>query len=129
MGVRATRGGFVPEHTRPGDVLADRYRLTDLLTESKGGRFWRAFDSVLQRDVAVHIIACDDERAPLLRDAARTSATVLDRRMLRVLDIDEATEHCFVVNEWGSGTSLDILLADAGPLSPTIAAWIVAEVA
>jgi hypothetical protein len=119
----------VPQHTRPGDVLADRYRLTDLLTESKGGRFWRAFDSVLQRDVAVHIIGCDDERAPLLRDAARKSATVVDRRMLRVLDIDEASERCFVVNEWGSGTSLDILLADGGPLSPTVSAFIVAEVA
>jgi len=119
----------VPEHTRPGDVLADRYRLTDLLTESGGGRFWRAFDSVLQRDVAVHIIACDDERAPLLREAARTSATVLDRRMLRVLDIDEAADRCFVVNEWGSGTSLDIMLADGEPLSPTVSAWIVAEVA
>ncbi len=119
----------MPEHTRPGDVLADRYRLTDLLTESGGGRFWRAFDSVLQRDVAVHIIACADERAPLLREAARTSATVVDRRMLRVLDIDEAEDRCFVVNEWGSGTSLDILLADGEPLSPTVAAWIVAEVA
>ena len=119
----------MPEHTRPGDVLADRYRLTDLLTESKGGKFWRAFDNVLQRDVAVHIIPADDERAPLLREAARTSATVLDRRMLRVLDIDEAAGRCFVVNEWGSGTSLDILLADGGPLSPTVAAWIVAEVA
>ena len=113
----------MPEHTRPGDVLADRYRLTDLLTESEGGRFWRAFDSVLQRDVAVHIIACSDPRAPLLREAAKTSATVLDRRMLRVLDIDEAAERCFVVNEWGSGTSLDILLAHAEPLSPTVAAW------
>ncbi len=118
----------MPEHTRPGDVLADRYRLTDLLTESQGGRFWRAFDSVLQRDVAVHIIAMSDERAPLLRAAARRSATVLDRRMLRVLDIDEAADRCFVVNEWGSGTSLDILLADGEPLSPTVAAWIVAEV-
>jgi len=119
----------VSEHTRPGDVLAGRYRLTDLLTESAGGRFWRAFDSVLQRDVAVHIIACDDERAPLLRNAARTSATVLDRRMLRVLDIDEADDRCFVVNEWGNGTSLDILLADGEPLSPPVAAWIVAEAA
>jgi hypothetical protein len=119
----------VPEHTRPGDVLADRYRLTDLLTESRGGRFWRAFDSVLQRDVAVHIIMTDDDRAPLLREAARRSATVLDRRMLRVLDIDEAADRCFVVNEWGSGTSLDILLADGGPLSPTVSAWIIAEVA
>jgi hypothetical protein len=119
----------VPEHTRPGDVLADRYRLTDLLTESEGGRFWRAFDSVLQRDVAVHIITVTDPRAPLLHDAARRSATVLDRRMLRVLDIDETADRCFVVNEWGSGTSLDILLADGGPLSATVAAWIVAEVA
>lgn len=119
----------MPEHTRPGDLLAERYRLTDLLTESRGGRFWRAFDTVLQRDVAVHIIACSDDRAPRLRAAARTSATVLDRRMLRVLDIDEAAEHCFVVNEWGSGTSLDLLLADAGPLSPTVSAWIVSEVA
>ncbi len=118
----------MPEHTRPGDVLADRYRLTDLLTESQGGRFWRAFDSVLQRDVAVHIIALSDDRAPLLREAARRSATVLDRRMLRVLDIDEADDRCFVVNEWGSGTSLDILLAHGEPLSPTVAAWIVAEV-
>jgi hypothetical protein len=110
-------------------VLADRYRLTDLLTESKGGRFWRAFDSVLQRDVAVHIISCDDDRAPLLREAARRSATVLDRRMLRVLDIDEAEDRCFVVNEWGSGTSIDLMLADGGPLSPMVSAWIIAEVA
>src|SRR3954462_11053613 len=112
----------MPEHTGPGDVLVDRYRLTDLLTESKGGKFWRAFDSVLQRDVAVHIIACDDTRAHLLREAARTSATVLDRRMLRVLGIDEASEWCFLVIEWGSCPSLDILLADGGPLPPTVAA-------
>lgn len=127
MGERS-EGTWLPEHTRPGDVLAGRYRLTDLLTEQAGGRFWRAFDSVLHRDVAVHIIATTDDRAPLLREAARTSATVLDRRMLRVLDIDETAEGCFVVNEWGSGTSLDILLADRGPLSPAVAAWIVAEV-
>jgi serine/threonine kinase PknH len=119
----------VPEHNRPGDALADRYRLTDLLTESAGGRFWRAFDSVLQRDVAVHIISCEDDRAPLLRNAARTSATVVDRRMLRVLDIDEADDRCFVVNEWGSGTSLDILLAGGDPLPPAVAAWVVAETA
>ncbi len=121
-------GTWLPEHTRPGDVLAGRYRLTDLLTEQEGGRFWRAFDSVLHRDVAVHIIRATDVRAPLLREAARTSVTVLDTRMLRVLDIDETTEGWFVVNEWGSGTSLDILLADSGPLPAAVAAWIVAEV-
>lgn len=114
---------------RPGDVLADRYRLVDLLTESGGGRFWRAHDRVLERHVALHVIAEDDERAEALMDAARRSATVHDRRLLRVLDADRTDGLCFVVNEWGSGDSLDIMLAGDGPLGPRRSAWIVSEVA
>ena len=49
--------------------------------------------------------------------------------LLRVLDADQRDDLCFVVNEWGSGTSLDIMLADDGPLAPRRAAWLVAEVA
>ena len=70
----------MPHSIRPGDVLADRYRLVDLLSESGGGRFWRAHDRVLERHVALHVIAADDERAERLLDAARRSATVLDPR-------------------------------------------------
>jgi serine/threonine protein kinase len=127
----------VPHAIRPGDVLADRYHLVDLLDESAGGLFWRAYDSMLDRSVALHLIRADDPRAELLRDAARTSAQVVDRRVLRVLDVDETTEQtagdggalCYVVNEWASGVSLDILLADEGPLAPRRAAWLVSEVA
>jgi serine/threonine protein kinase len=119
----------VPHATRAGDVLADRYRLVDLLSESGGGRFWRAHDRVLERHVALHVIAADDPRADLLLEAARRSATVLDHRILRVLDAERIGEFCFVVNEWGSGTSLDIMLASNGPLSPRRGAWLVSEVA
>ncbi|GAA4372650.1 protein kinase family protein [Nocardioides caricicola] len=122
-------GSCVPSSIRPGDVLADRYRLVDLLTESGGGRFWRAHDRVLERHVALHVIPADDERADALLDAARRSATVHDRRLLRVLDADKADGLCYVVNEWGSGDSLDIMLASSGPLSPRRAAWLVSEVA
>ena len=101
----------MPSSIRPGDVLADRYRLVDLLTESGGGRFWRAHDRVLERHVALHVISEDDERAAPLLEAARRSATVHDRRLLRVLDADRADGLCYVVNEWGSGDSLDIMLA------------------
>jgi serine/threonine protein kinase len=118
----------VPSSIRPGDVLADRYRLVDLLTESGGGRFWRAHDRVLERHVALHVIKEDDERAAALLEAARRSATVHDRRLLRVLDADRADGLCYVINEWGSGDSLDIMLA-AGPLGPRRAAWLVSEVA
>lgn len=119
----------MPHTMRPGDVLADRYRLVDLLSESGGGRFWRAHDRVLERVVALHIIGADDERSSGLLDAARRSAVVLDHRMLRVLDAEQLGDLCYVVNEWGSGTSLDILLANDGPLPPRRAAWVVAEVA
>lgn len=119
----------MPHATRAGDVLADRYRLVDLLSESGGGRFWRAHDRVLERHVALHVIAAQDPRAELLTEAARRSATVHDHRILRVLDVERIGDHCFVVNEWGSGISLDIMLASNGPLSPRRGAWLVGEVA
>ncbi|MCB0906603.1 MAG: hypothetical protein KDB63_05735, partial [Nocardioidaceae bacterium] len=119
----------MPTSIRPGDVLAGRYRLDDLLSESRGARFWRAFDQVLARPVAVHVIPAQDDRAAALLDAARRSVVVKDRRFLRVLDADENDDICFVVNEWGQGRSLDILLAGDGPLDPTQAAWIVRETA
>lgn len=119
----------MPHSIRPGDVLAGRYRLVDLLTESGGARFWRAHDRVLERHVALHVVDAGDSRAAGLLEAARRSATILDRRILRVLDAETVDGLCYVVNEWGSGTSLDILVASTGPLEPRRAAWLVAEVA
>ncbi|MGZ5403979.1 MAG: protein kinase domain-containing protein [Nocardioides sp.] len=113
----------------PGDLLADRYLLVDLLTESGNGRFWRAHDRVLERHVALHCLAENDARADDLTEAARVSATVLDRRILRVLDADRRGGIAYVVNEWGSGTSLDHLIGAEGTLPPRRAAWIVCEVA
>ena len=114
---------------RPGDVLADRYLLVDLLSESGSGRFWRAHDRILDRHVSVHVIAADDERAEGLMEAARLSAALHDRRFLRVLDVDRTDEVCYVVNEWGSGRSIDIIVAHEGPVGGRRAAWIVSEVA
>lgn len=113
---------------RPGDVLTGRYRLIDLLSDARGGRFWRAWDGVLARPVAVHLIHREDPRAEVLIAAARRSAQVLDPRLLRVLDAGVTDTWCYVVNEWGEGRSLDILLAEE-PLPPRRAAWVVGEVA
>lgn len=117
----------MPTSIGPGDLLAERYRLDDLLSESGSGRFWRAHDEILSRDVAVHVIAADDPRADQLMSAARRSAVLLDRRILRVLDADRFGSICYVVNEWADGLSLDRLLAD-GPLEPDRAAWLAFEV-
>ena len=66
----------MPNSIRPGDVLADRYLLVDLLSESGSGRFWRAHDRILDRHVSVHVLAADDERAEGLMEAARRSAAL-----------------------------------------------------
>ena len=118
----------MPHSIRPGDLLAGRYRLVDLLSESGSGRFWRAHDRILERHVALHVISAEDPRAEGLLRAARRSATVLDPHILRVLDAEEVDGLCYVVNEWGTGTSLDIMLGAGGVLSPRRAAWLVAEV-
>ena len=91
----------------PGTVLAGRFTLEDLLDESGGARFWRATDETLARSVAVHVIAESDPRAGSLLTAARTSALVSDGHLLRVLDAAAEDGVVYVVNEWGSGESLD----------------------
>lgn len=112
----------------PGTVLAGRFRLEDLIQETAGAKFWRATDQILARNVAVHVIDADDRRADALLVAARTSATVTDGHLLRVLDAARVDGFVFVVSEWGSGLSLDKLLSE-GPLPPRRAAWLVKEVA
>lgn len=119
----------MPTQTRAGDVLAGRYELVDLLAESDGGRFWRATDRVLDRPVALHVIDSDDARADRLLEAARTAVAETDHRILKVLDAVREDDLVFIITEWGSGKSVDIMLAEHGPFAPHRAAWIALEVA
>ena len=112
----------------PGSVFAGRYRLDDLLTDREGARFWRATDTILARSVAIHAVSSSDARAPHLLDAARVSATVTDPHLLRVLDCSDDNGVTWVVNEWGDGISLDLMLQQ-GTLPPSRAAWLTREVA
>lgn len=119
----------MPRSAAAGDLLAGRFRLDDLLTETRGGLFWRAHDTVLHRPVSVHILDCDDERAERVMGVARAMGPLADRRVLRVLDADQIDQVCYVVHEWGQGEALDDLLLRDGPQPPRRAAWLVSEVA
>ncbi|MCW2866124.1 MAG: serine/threonine protein kinase [Marmoricola sp.] len=111
-----------------GTLLSGRYELEDLLSDIDGACFWRATDTVLARNVAIHAVPSDDPRADRLMEAARRSATVADPRVLRVLDADDRDGVTWVVNEWGEGISLDTML-ERGPLPASRAAWLTLEVA
>ncbi len=117
-----------PLRMSPGTLLGGRYRLDDLLADHEGARFWRATDTVLARSVAVHVVPSDDSRAACVLDAARRSAGLVEPHFLQVLDCDDADGMTWVINEWGDGASLDIML-EQGPLPPVRAAWLTREVA
>jgi putative peptidoglycan lipid II flippase len=118
-----------PAALHPGDVLAGRYRIEDLIGEVGGSQIWRAKDDVLNRSVGAQVLPASDPRAVAFLDAARASTAVTDPRFLRVLDVSEDERgHAYVVREWARAMSLASLLRQ-GPLDNRRAAAIVAEAA
>ena len=114
-----------------GTMLADRYRLEELIADSRPSVTWRAFDEVLSRSVLVHVLAPGDPDERELLAAARRASVATDSRFLRVLDAvqgDESDVGSYIVCEYATGQSLEVLLSQA-PLSGLEAAWVVREVA
>ena len=114
-----------------GTVLAARYRLEELLAESRPTVTWRAFDQVLSRSVLVHLLSPGDAGADDLLAAARRASVATDSRFLRVLDAVHSTDPelgSYIVCEYATGQSLELVLSQA-PLSALESAWVVREVA
>ncbi|WP_437681028.1 serine/threonine-protein kinase [Sorangium sp. So ce131] len=106
----------------PGDVLAERYRLMELLGEGSMGAVWRARNLALDLDVALKLIRRDcgvpEASTRLLREA-QAAARVSHRAAVRVFDLSvtESGEP-FVVMELLSGRSLAQALSESGPMPP-----------
>lgn len=116
----------------------DRYRLIDrLLVPDEAVTYWRGYDLTLDREVVIRTLVASDPRAAALREAARSSALVEDRRLIRVLDVIDVPEAdgqpamIAVVNEWVGGHTLASVMhsRDWQPLDVDQAVGIVTEVA
>ena len=112
----------------PGAVLADRYVIEDLLSEEGGSASWRAHDKILSRSVVLQVVPSSSPRAAEMLAAAKRASRVVDPRVLQVLDADDDGTLAYVVREWATGRSLDVVLAE-GPLPARRSAWLVREVA
>ena len=124
---RESRAATLPA----GTVLASRYRLEELIGESRPTVTWRAFDQVLSRSVLVHLLTPGDPGEDELLTAARKASVATDSRFLRVLDAVHSTDPAvgsYIVCEYATGQSLEMILSH-GPLSGLEAAWITREVA
>ena len=112
----------------PGSVLADRYVIEDLLAEEGDSDSWRARDKILARSVVLQILPSSSRYAPELLAAAKRASRVVDPRILQVLDAVDDGELTYVVREWATGQSLDVILSE-GPLPARRATWLMREVA
>ncbi|MEH1165676.1 protein kinase [Micromonospora sp. CPCC 205539] len=114
-------------------LLAGRYRLLERLGSGGMSAVHRAYDEVLERDVAVKVLVTSDVNArQRIRAEAKAAAKLSHPHVTSVYDYGESpldgAPVPFVVMELLGGHTLEQRLA-AGPLSPRAGLRVCAEVA
>lgn len=97
-------------------IRHDRYRLDDRISQDSNRESWRAYDLVLNRIVGIQIISREHPNFDDIHRAAHQAGAVVDRRIVRVIDVvPDKTDLC-IVSEWMTGLPLDEFIHT--PLSP-----------
>ncbi|MEV5207356.1 serine/threonine-protein kinase [Micromonospora sp. NPDC053740] len=114
-------------------LLAGRYRLLERLGSGGMSAVHRAYDEVLERDVAVKVLVTSDTNAPQrIRGEAKAAARLSHPHVTSVYDYGESAldgvQVPFVVMELLGGHTLEHRLV-AGPLPPRAGLRVCAEVA
>ncbi|MFI6067435.1 protein kinase [Micromonospora sp. NPDC051227] len=121
----------------PGRLLARRYRLLDQIGAGGMSVIWRARDEVLDRLVALKVLApslaADARFRGMVREEARAAAQLVHPHLTSVHDYGETVDPdgsitSFVVMELLSGEELKLRLTE-GPLPWTEAVQVGAQVA
>lgn len=118
---------------KPGDVVAGRYRLQELIGEGAAALVFRATDEALGRDVAVKVLrtplATSPAAADRFRAEGRAAAIVAHPNVAAVFDVAPEGESPAIVMEFVDGEDLASMLRRVGPLVPRRAAAVAAQVA
>jgi serine/threonine protein kinase len=116
--------------TGSGRVVSGRYQLLSKIGAGATGTVWRTRDLVLGRDVAikeVHVPALMTEQDRRIRHErslreARVAAMLSHPGVVTVHDVIEAEGNPWIVMELVTGRSLAQVLAEDGPVPPSMAA-------
>ena len=103
-----------------GVTIAGRYRLERALGAGATATVWRAFDSVLERTVAVKVLTRglggETHKLERFRREARALAALGHPHIVTVIDTGEDAGTHFIVLEYVAGETLKQRIARAGPL-------------
>lgn len=109
-----------------GEVLADRFRLTEPFAEDPLLEVWRAEDLQLQRDVVIQVLLPrwmdDEEIVGRFRSEAQMAAGLHHENVVRTFDVEESDGRLFSVSEYVPGPTVEQLLGHAPLAAPEVAA-------
>ena len=108
-----------------GKVLGGRYRLDDLIATGGFAEVWRAFDTELQRIVAIKLPKLNRlaSAATFLTEARRV-ARLKHPGIVPVFDVGTEGDNCFIVSEYVEGGSLGDRLSKASPSAQETVRWL-----
>jgi serine/threonine-protein kinase len=103
-----------------GELIAERYELVDLVGSGGMSSVYCAFDTLLERNVALKILheqyTTDDEYVERFRREARAVAQLSHPNIVTVIDRGERDGKQFIVFELVDGDNLKELVERGGPL-------------
>ncbi|MDQ4079677.1 MAG: protein kinase, partial [Gemmatimonadota bacterium] len=111
----------------PGDKLAGRYEILELVGSGGAGKVYRARDVEIAEPVAVKTLrpelASDSASVARLNAELRIARRISHRNVLRTHELGEADGRHFVAMEWVDGHSVKTLLSTRGrfPVEATLA--------
>ncbi len=113
-----------------GRVIAGRYRLKEPIGRGAMGTVWRAWDEILDREVAVKELRISesldpDERAKAYQRThreARTAARLSHPGVVTVFDVAQEDGRPWIIMELVAARSLDQIISRDGPMPPHHAA-------
>jgi eukaryotic-like serine/threonine-protein kinase len=121
-----------PSMLQPGQVLAQRYQILQILGEGGMGAVYKAKDLELDRPVAVKIIRADLAGSQAILDRFKQelllAREVTHRNVIRIYDIGEAEGMKFITMEYVEGEDLRTLIHEKKKIPPGEAVEIMQQV-
>ena len=94
----------------------EKYKVTHKISKNKFGTLYRAYDTVLERHVALKVLAKEYTKNPKFIanffHEARIAGHISHPNMVQIYDISEENNIFFITSEYIDGTSLEKYLAE-----------------
>ncbi len=110
-----------------------RYRLRSVIGQGGMGIVYQAYDTAMDRDVAIKVLAADLAAQPGYRERfrreAHAAAKLADPHVIAVHDAGEIDGRLYLVMPVVDGTDVASVLAHEGPLAPQRAVTVIEQLA